>query len=220
MLFRYRRRRKAMFGFLIIAIVMTSVGFSAFSSELSISSSAIVVPEASAFRIVLSSSNDEELTEMIAGIGVEGATGGHASIDNTGSTPSISGLTANFTEPGQSVSYKFYIHNSGAYLAYLNSVTFGIVEGSDALPKVCTAIDSSNTTESLLEAACNSINVSVVIGDTNVNGSATDITNNTIEKGAYKEAIVTISYASGNNVSDGDFNVEFGDISLAFSSQD
>ena len=221
MLFRYRRRRNASLGFLIIAIVMMSVGFSAFSSELTISSSAIVQPDSSGFRVVLSSVNGEEVAGQVSGVGSsEVVTPGYATIDNTGASPSLSGLSAGFTEPGQSVTYKFYIYNSGAYVAYLNSIKFGVVEGSDGLSKVCTAIDSANTTESLLSAACGSINVNVTIGNTDVSGTAMDISNNTIEKNSYKEAIVTIYYSSGNNISDGDFNVEFGDISLEFSSQD
>ena len=57
-----------------------------------------------------------------AGCGKIYFTAEDATIDNSGD-PTITGLKANFTEPGQKVEYVFYSHNAGEYDAFLNSGT-------------------------------------------------------------------------------------------------
>lgn len=204
---------------LLAGVVMLSTGFAAFSSELTISSSAIVRPDSSAFKVVFSSDGARYLTDQVKGEVVGDATVGYATIDNSGDVPTISDLTATFTGPGQSVRYLFYVYNAGAYDAYLTGVTFKNVEGENS-SKVCTAIDSSSVTNSLMQSACNDINVTFNLGGTTVMNSTSGIKGNVINKGAYKNVVVTISYINNGNSSDGDFRVEFGDIGLSYSTVD
>ena len=220
MIARYRKRRKIYFVLLLVCICMMSVGFSAFSSELTISSNAIVKPDSSAFKVLFSSSGSSFLTDKVNGTVTGDAKAGSASIDNTGDVPIIKDLTATFTGPGQSVKYEFYAYNAGAYNAYLTGIKFNNVDGESS-SKVCTAIDSSSVTSSLLEAACNDINVSVDVGaTTSVMGSTSEIFGHTLGKGLYEKIVVTISYTDNSNLADGDFKVEFGDIGLTYSTVD
>lgn len=217
MIARYRRKRKYLMFILLIGIITMSVGFSAFSSELTISSSAIVKPDSSAFRVVFSSSNTQLLTNGVTGTVTGDATAGTATIDNTGDTPTISNLTATFTEPGQSVSYTFYAYNSGAYVAYLTAIKFNNVSGESSA-KVCTAIDSNSVSSDLMSSACEDINVTIDVGDTtSVMSSTSGITGHSLGKGIYEKVVVTIEYVNNYNSADGDFTVEFGDIGLSYS---
>ena len=216
MIKRYKRKRNITFVALVVAICIMSIGFAAFSSELNISSNAIVSPNASDFKVVFSSSGTSYLTNKISGVGTGSATGGYASIDNSGDTPIISDLTASFTGPGETVTYEFYVYNIGAYVAYLREVKFNNVNGESS-NKVCSAIDSSSVTNSLLESACNDISVSISVGNDTFGGSNSNIYNHGLNKSSYEKVVVTISYASNDNRSDGDFKVEFGDIGLTYS---
>ena len=219
MIARYRKRRNIYFVLLLVCICMMSVGFSAFSSELNISSSAIVKPDSSAFKVLFSSSGSSFLTNKVNGTVTWDATAGSSSIDNTGDVPTIKDLTATFTGPGQSVKYEFYAYNSGAYNAYLTGIKFNNVDGGSS-SKVCTAIDSSSVTETLMNNACNDISVTVDIGDNSVTNSTSMISCNSLDKNAFKKVTVTIKYEDNGNSSDGDFKVEFGDIKFTYSTVD
>ena len=219
MITRYRRNRNLLLIILVIAVSFMTVGFAAFSSELTISSSAIVKPDASAFRVVFSSSGTEYLTNEVSGTATGDATAYKANIANDGDSPTIKNLTATFTGPGESVKYEFYVYNSGAYIAYLTDIKFNNVDG-ESLPKVCTAIDSSSVTETLMNNACNDISVTVDIGDNSVTNSTSMISGNSLDKNAFKKVTVTIKYEDNGNRSDGDFKVEFGDIKFTYSTVD
>lgn len=201
---------------LCVAIVGLSVGFAAFSSNLTINSSAKVTPSATSFDVNFSTSNTSELDGTVNGDGTNSATGEDATIDNS-DAPTITGLKANFTEPGQTVTYSFYAHNAGKYVAYLNNVTYSNVSGKTAT-KVCTA--GSGTDATMVEAACNGISVSVKVGSDTYTGSMDSITNHSLAIDAYEEVVVTIEYASDATRADGDFDVAFGDIVLTYDSVD
>ena len=220
MITRYRKKRKIYFVLLLLCICAMSVGFSAFSAELNISSSAVVSPDSSTFKVLFSSSGTSFLTNKISGSVTGDATGGGATIDNSGDSPKISDLTATFTGPGQSVKYEFYAYNAGAYTAYLTGIRFNNVDGGSS-SKVCTAIDSSSVSDNLMESACEDINVVVDVGtETSVMSSTIGIKGHTLLKGAYEKVVVTITYSSGGSLSDGDFKVEFGDVVLTYSTVD
>ena len=201
---------------LCVAIVGLSIGFAAFSNNLTIKSNATVTPNASDFDVNFSTSNTSEQNGTVGGVGTNSATAEDATIDNSNS-PTINGLKANFTEPGQKVTYSFYAHNAGKYVAYLNNVTYANVSGKTAT-KVCTAGTGTDTT--MVEAACNGISVSVKVGNDTYTGSMDSITNHKLELDAYEEVVVTIEYASNASRTDGDFEVAFGDITLTYDSVD
>ena len=220
MITRYRRKRKYMLFVLMLGVLTMSIGFAAFSSELVIASSASVKPDSSAFRVVFSSSGTQLLTNKITGTATGNAKAGSATIENGGDTPRISDLTATFTGPGETVKYEFYVYNSGAYVAYLRDVVFKNVSGKSS-NKVCTAIDSSSVTDSLMQSACNDIRVSIDVGSTtSVLGTTNNIRGRSLNKGVYEKVVVTISYINNENRADGDFKVEFGDIGLTYSTVD
>ena len=201
---------------LCVAIVGLSIGFAAFSSNLTISSSANVKPDPSSFDVNFSPSNTSELDGTVTGVGTNSATAEDATINNSAS-PTITGLKANFTEPGQKVTYSFYAHNAGKYAAYLNSVTYSNVSGGTST-KVCTA--GSGTDETMVALACNGISVSVKVGNETYTGSKSRIENHLLAIDAYEEVVVTIEYASDATRADGDFEVSFGDITLTYNSVD
>lgn len=207
---------------LIVSAIGLSVGFAAFSNSLNIASNATVTPNSDTFKVVFSSSDTALATENITGVPGNGATGGEAKITN-GSTPTITNLTATFTEPGQSVTYTFYAHNSGQYEAFLKSITYANATNSST-PRECTIIDPDNTTETLVSAACEDISLNIEIGEgdnkVTANGSVNTITNHNLATGDYETIIITIDYADNNHRADGDFNVTFGDISLLYKSND
>ena len=201
---------------LCVAIVGLSIGFAAFSNNLTIKSNATVTPNASDFDVNFSTSNTSELDGTVSGVGTNSSTAENATIDNSDS-PTITGLKANFTEPGQKVTYSFYAHNAGKYAAYLNNVTYANVSGKTAT-KVCTAGTGTDTT--MVEAACNGISVSVKVGNDTYTGSMDRITNHLLDLDNYEEVVVTIEYANGATRADGDFEVAFGDITMTYESVD
>lgn len=191
---------------LVLAIVSMSLGFAAFSTTLNISSAANVSPNSSDFSVLFSSSNANQSSSSVSGIGTDGATGGTATLSGT----TISNLTANFTEPGQSVTYTFYAHNVGKYIAYLRNLSFDS-------GKSC--VGSSDADDTLVQNACSDITVSVTIGDTTYSND-TNVYSHALEIDGYETVVVTISYVADGNVADGDFSVTFGDVSLTYSTVD
>lgn len=202
---------------LLVAVIGLSVGFASFSSTLTISSSANVTPNSDTFKVVFSSNGTTLTTEAVSGdVTGTGASATNAAINND-TNPTISGLAATFTEPGQKVVYTFYAHNNGEYDAFLKSVTYANVTGKSE-SKVCTA--GIGTTETLVTHACDDISVKVNVGTTNTTASTADITGHSLLKGAFEQVTVTIEYAADGDRADGDFSVAFGDISLVYSSVD
>lgn len=201
---------------LCVAIVGLSIGFAAFSNDLTINSNATVSPNESDFDVNFSTSNTSELDGTVSGSGTNSATAENATIDNSNS-PTITGLKANFTEPGQTVTYRFYVHNAGKYVAYLNNVTYANVSGKSAT-KVCTPGVGTDTT--MVAAACNGISVSIKVGNDTYTGSNSSIINHSLGLDAYEEVVVTIEYNSSASRADGDFEVAFGNITLTYDSVD
>lgn len=204
---------------LVVAVLGLSLGFAAFSTTLNISPEANVSHLASTFKVVFSSSQDSLTTGTIEPTLDGGATGGSgATINNDADGgPSITGLTANFSNLGQTATYDFYVHNSGEYDAYLKSITYGIAESGDTFKK-CTA-GLNPPTGTYLTEACGSISVTTKIGNTSTTTTTQDIDENDIllSKGEYKKVTVIVAY-TGDKRADGDFKATFGDITLNYSS--
>ena len=203
---------------LCVAVVGVTLGFAAFSNSLNIKPSADVAPDASTFNVDFSSSNSSLSTDPVTPTKSPiSLVATNATISNEGD-PTISGLSATFTAPGQSVTYTFYANNIGEYNAYLNSITFANASSGDSF-KVCTP--GGGTTASLVTAACEDITVSVKVGSgTETTSSQASITGHTLAKGAYEEIVVKIDYAAGGDRADGPFDVDFGNIALTYSSVD
>ena len=158
---------------LVIAVAGMSLGFTAFSSTLSISSSASVTPDSSTFSVGFYPDTTAALANAPENFISPSTTGGTSASDisfEEGSS-TVQGLNANFTAPGGSATYSFYVGNSGEYDAYLRAINFNNVTGSN-LNKVCTA--GTGATASLVDAACDDITISV-----NVHGITATSTNST-----------------------------------------
>ena len=200
---------------LIIAIVGLSIGFAAFSNTLNISSSANVNPE-NTMNVVFSSSNSDAETDPIVPTlnpnNVTGFTSTNGTIVESGRT--LSNLSAAFTAPGQSVTYNLYVYNDGPYVAYLTDLTMGSIS-CDAIPQ---QNESDNATDSLVDAACEGMSVSVTIGTVTLTSSGS-LNNQSLQaNGGYVDASVTISYAEGSSYVDGPMSVTIGDITFTASS--
>lgn len=203
---------------LVVAVLGLSVGFASFSNVLNIQSSANVKPDSSTLNVDFSSSIDSvTVAEITPTATPNSIVTTNATIDNS-ADPTISNLSATFTEPGQSAMYKFYAYNAGELNAYLKSIVYANVAGSNAT-KVCTA--KEGTTDALVQKACENILVKVKVGNEleTATGKAS-ITGHSLAKKTGEMVTVTLEYAAGAERTDGDFSVAFGNITLNYSSAD
>ena len=203
---------------LIVGIVGLSIGFAAFSSVLNIQTSANVKPDSSTLNVDFSTAEDKmEIAEIIPTATPNSLVTTNGVIDNSGD-PTISKLSATFTEPGQSVVYKFYAYNAGELNAYLKSIVFSNVTDQNTT-KICTA--GQGTTDALVQKACDKISVKIKVGNEleTTTGKAS-ITGHALSKGNGELVTVTLEYEAGADRADGDFTVAFGNITLNYSSVD
>ena len=203
---------------LIVGVIGVTLGYAAFSSTLTITSTAEVTPDSSKFNVDFSSSDQSvqtsSITPTLSPNNVTGFTATNATIDNT-SDPEITNLHATFTEPGQSATYTFYAYNAGEYIAYLNSIIF---DGSTNT-KSCTA--RTGTTQGLVDDACPDITLTVTVGsESATTTSVANIDNHSLAIGSADTVTVVIAYASGAAIADGAFDVTFPDIVLTYASAD
>lgn len=197
-----------------ICILFLGIGFAAFSNTLTVASSATINPNSSTFNIAFSTASDSVIEGTINATG----SGVGSSANLTGTT--ISDIVLDFKEPGETVSYQFYVVNDGKYDAYLNTITIGT--------KTCTA--KPGTTQSYVTEACEGIDVNVKYGLSasadsgttyfSTSATTTGINNNKVNAGKYIVILLEFSYASNSKEADGDFTVEFGDIIFQYSTAD
>lgn len=215
---------------LFVAVVGLSLGFAAFSSTLTISSSATVNPDDKAFNVdfsIASTSIDVGAVDPVLKVGDAVVTGqnipsGFSATSGTisnatgaNTTDTLSNLSATFTAPGQSVEYHLYVVNSGEYVAYLNEI---------AMNRAATCEKSATNT--LVEAACESITLTASVAGDEYFDSNSDIDGKsslaTRLQGSH-EVIVTISYdevEGGLNRADESFTATFQPITLTYGSVD
>ena len=206
-------------GMLLFIVIGISVGFATYSTTLTIRPGASYVANPDNFKVEFSSNNTIVKTDPIIPIvtpsNLEASNG---LITNIAGSKTISGLSANFTAPGQKVEYVFYVANSGDLEAFLKNVYFKNVDGASS-NKLCEA--KIGTTNSLVNEACENITLNIKIGsDINTEKSISSIYGHNLVKGMFEKVIVTIEYKSGAVATDGDFTVFFGDIALDYSSTD
>ncbi len=205
---------------LFVAVLGLSIGFAAFERTLTIRSSAEVNPT-NDFNVEFSTTSDSVSSDpVVPTVTGEGATATNATIDTDSNNLLIKNLHVDFTALNQKATYKFYTKNSGQYVAYLKSIAFANVSGKNE-PRVCTPKETSGpnaATNSLVQAACDDIRVTVTIGGTLYTESVASIANHSVAAGNSEEIIVTIEYLPNGDTADGPFDVAFGDITIAYSS--
>lgn len=214
---RNRETRIVAIAALIVAVLGLSVGFAAFSSTLTISSSATVTTDPANFVVGFSSSNTSDATDaIIPTVTPAGLVASSATITN-GSESKLTGIHVDFTQPGQEATYTFYVHNKSSLNAFLKSVIFENVE-NETSPKVCTAIGT--TTPALVSQACEGVSLGVNVGGTLFTGSQSTVSGHNLPASLYEEVDVTVKYAANASIPDGSFTVAFGDLVLNYSTVD
>jgi len=198
---------------LVVAVVGLSVGFAAFSSVLTIESTAEVNPNSDTFSVGFSTSSSELAEGNVTATTTTGATASAATITNSKNAATISGLKASFTEPGQSATYSFYVYNDSPYTAYLNTIQ--LADGETF--KECSIPSNSLATQGLVTAACNDITLKVKVGNAEEFTGTTLSPNEALASETAVPVTVVISYANNNHRADGAFNVDFGNIELYYS---
>lgn len=202
---------------LVVGVVGVSIGFSAFSNALKIQSSATVTPDKDTLNVDFSSSDQSVEANEITPVVTGSIQATNATINNT-SDPTISNLSATFTEPGQTATYSFYAYNAGELTAYLKSIIYGNATG-ETVTKVCKA--KEGTTDELVQKACNGISLKVKVGSEAETASGLgSISGHSLAKTKAEAITVTLEYAAGAERADGDFTVSFGDVTLNYSSAD
>lgn len=206
-----RKNKKIILIVLVLVVVGLSIGFAAFGSQLTINSSASVTMDGSTFKVGFSDSQSgltgTTTTSTKVGTGVTAAEG---KFENNNLT--ISGLSASFTGPGQSVTWKAYAYNDGQFDAFLKSVTVGKI--------TCVADSESGTTQAYVDEAAKGISIKVSVGGDVYPTTNANITNSKLEIGKAKEVLITLEYADGSAIADGDFDVQIEPIQLNYSSVD
>ena len=201
---------------LCVAVFGLSVGFAAFSNDLTITSEATVKPNASDFDVNFSSSDTSETDGTVTATSTAGVTAQDATINNA-TAPTISGIKVEFTEPGQSAKYSFFAHNAGKYNAFLNNVTFKNAKDANA-NIACVAAEGTNA--AMVASACQGISIKVKVGTTTFVEPTPNITSHELPIDQYEPVEVTIEYKTGATRADGDFQVNIGDIVLTYGSVD
>lgn len=217
---------------LVVAIIGMTLGFAAFSTTLSISSSATVTPSSEDFKINVYGVKDQQSVSEIINNNYQfddvylSSTNGVAFANNAdsavatinNSTHTISGLKALFDNNIGDVSYIFVIKNEGKYDAYLPTTKH--IQDSGYFwqydpEKLCTPSDDASL--DLVNDACNGIWGTAFIWDTTTDGVAKYSLENylTIPAGGVEYLVVHFEY--NGPFADGPFNVEFDDIQLTFS---
>lgn len=192
---------------LVLAISAMTLGFAAFSTTLNISSSASVTPNSGDFSVKFSTSQNSLVVAAVAPSSKStGASATNGTINNE-AIPTLTNLSATFSKPGDYVEYTVYARNEGQYTAYLNNINF---LGS----KSCTA--SAGTTESLVQSACESINVKATIGETTYT-ETTPISNHTLASNTGESLKVRLEYDENGTAADGSFSITFPNIALVYS---
>ena len=198
----------------LISVLVLSIVFAAFSITLTVKSNATITPDSGEFKVVFSSSSTSLATTGVSITKTGNASAETPTINNDGN-PSISGLKATFTSPGEKIEYTFYARNVGSYDAYLSSIVFDNIKGKTSF-KECIA--GTGTTSSLVASACNGIKVTTTVLSTSYTDTTLNITNHVLKKNNSELVKVTIEYTSGSSVADGPFTIKFGKIYLTYGS--
>ena len=204
---------------LMVGVIGLSIGFSAFSNNLNINSTATVNPSPSNFKVLFSTSPTSVIDGPITSNWYRGGEpNGTAIIDNNDPLhPKITSIKATIKGIPAEIVYQFYVRNEGSYTAYLKNITIG--------NKLCTA--KEGTSQALVDEACNYISPNIGIVEdvkNNIYSVSTNISQkidkHPLKKGSYEIVRVWISDYNGLHLADEDFDVDFGDITLTYSTSD
>lgn len=204
-----RRNKKIVLIVLLLIVVGLSIGFAAFTATLKIQSSASVIGDKNTFKVVFSESASEVTGSQTAVSGVASA--------GTFNGTELTGLTATFTQPGQTATWEVYAFNAGQFDAFLKSVTFENATGATSTIK---GVAGDGTTQSYVDEAVKGMSIKVDVRGETYTATKTGITNHKLTQADGEKITVTLSYDSTAAIADGDFTVNIGDILLGYESVD
>ena len=206
---------------LVIALSGLTIGFAAFSSTLTISSSATVTPTDDEFIIKIYGTESQadvgndlsKFTSEIKSVPFYNTkmVPTDAIIDND--NLKITNLNVTFEEPQTGSAWAFVIKNKGKYDAYLKETINYI-----STTKECTP--SKDATPELVTEACKGIVATTTILDSSYNPICTNgecASGYKIPKEDLIVLIVNIEYQENAALADGDFSVKFADYEFEFS---
>ena len=191
---KYESKKNMLVGILIIALVSLTVAFAALYTTLNISNTATVANQSWNVKI------DGWSKDSNTGTGVTVTSG---TITDT----SITGYKFDFSEPGTSITYNFYIKNYGTIDAKINDVTVGTptcrVSGSTISPCPVT-----------YSVVCDGNTLST--GSTSSMKKLLGSNNGTPVSGGISTCTYTVSYNDYNYDIDDDITVENLDVSWQY----
>ncbi len=201
---------------LVVAVLGVSLGFAAFSQNLTIEPEASVKGDENRFNVQFSTSESEAATGAVTAKltpSDSSISGFEATSANLIAT-TVDNLKATFVngKGNQTATYSFYVYNGGELDAYLKKVTFEKPEPT------CTATAGENAaTDELVQAACKDVTVKITVGSEQYTATNESISSKMLAKSSGTPVTVVLEYKDQNAV-DGDFDVDFGSITLNYSS--
>ena len=147
---------------LVVAVVGLGIGFAAFTTNLTISSSAKVTPSQSAFKVKFKANTLSCATHTGSGSAASSGTIGTDGL-------SISGISVTLTKPGDSVTCTATITAEGDYTAYLTGISTSKLTCS-----------GTGTLGALGTEACKSIKATFSVGAASVTSTTAETTATTI----------------------------------------
>ncbi len=203
---------------LVIAVVGLSVGFAAFTAQLTITPTAEVKADSSKFNVEFSNTESkiEEGQQTVTGT----ITNEEAGQSNAG-TATITATTmvnanAKITKDNQEITYEWYVVNNGEMDAYLTSIDFA----NDSLACAATGDGMATANTELINTACKTITVTLTVDDADYTGDQASISGKKLAAGESKTVKLSIKAGEGTTLTDNDYSVTVGAITLNYSSKD
>ena len=160
---------------LIISIVAIGIGFAAFSETLTINGNASV--QTSSWKVKFSELGSATLTGTAAEV-----------TKPTLSDTTIGTYNATFKTPGDSISYKIKVSNTGSYNAKITTATISV--------PTCTGKSGESTAEADAGKVCDKLTYTLVYDtdDTKSAGQAVQV-GDTLNAGETRPMVLTLKYA-------------------------
>ena len=198
---------------LLVAVVGLSLGFAAFSQQLTITPKADVKADSSKFKVLFSKESSETTSGDVAGVLTledgENATAGNANIQET----TVTNAEAVFSKDNQTITYTWYVRNDGELDAYLTNVEF-----TNTQP-VCTEKGGSGVTDELMQAACSKVTAKINVHGQEYTSTQAVTSEYKIAAGDNTEIKLVIEAGDGATLVDGDYTATFDAIKLTYSSK-
>ena len=159
---------------LIISIVAIGIGFAAFSQNLTINGNASV--QTSSWKVKFSELGSATLTGTAAEV-----------TKPTLSDTTIGTYNATFKTPGDSISYKIKVSNTGSYNAKITTATISV--------PTCTGKSGESTAEADAGKVCDKLTYTLVYDtdDTKSAGQAVQV-GDTLDAGETRPMVLTLKY--------------------------